>query len=101
MLVNLARWLNRDGLRDSLLHKHPPPPPWEKIYSCHEIQIIRCICVHICMYYVSVYPMIVSVRIMLSSDRVQEMLLQTMLLYYIDYYNVVDCIILINLNVKK
>lgn len=48
----------------------------------------------------SVYSMIVRVGIVLLSEGVQEMLPQTMLLYYIDY-NVIDYIILIFIDYFK
>lgn len=48
----------------------------------------------------SVYSMIVRVGIVLLSEGVQEMLPQTILLYYIDY-NVIDYIILIFIDYFK
>lgn len=41
---------------------------------------------YIGIYYVSVYPMIVSIGIMLSSDGVQDMPPQNVLLWYTDYF---------------
>lgn len=49
------------------------------------------VCIFLCIM-LSVYSMIVRVGIMLSSEGVQEMLPQTMLLYYVDYNNVIDYI---------
>lgn len=79
MLLNLTRWLNGDQLREPLLYKCVSSPS-QKVHSFHEIQSISCMCVHICIYYVSVYPFLVSIGVMTSSERVRDMPHQNMLL---------------------
>lgn len=60
--------------------------PGENVLSFHEIQSIRCMCVPICMYYVSVCSMIVKIERMLLSERVQGVPPQNMLCWYIGYF---------------